>query len=348
MKVFISWSGELSKEIATLLSTWIPDVIQECKTWISTDDIDKGAFWYSDLSNQLSETSIGILCITKENQISPWVLFEAGALSKGLSKNRVCPLLIDLEVQELVGPLSQLNCSYIKKEEIFKIISMINKYLPEENELSESRLNKAFNNWWDDFENGIQEILAKNKNKPKVVKRNQEDLLNEILEISRSVHKEVKSNSAKIASKDAKATVSIKHSFESDKVLGANSLLELDKWIQDNKIDSVQEIRDMIISLTNKGQLQALDKIIKGTTFLGKEILNYSFDKGVIGSEIRKSTFEKIKNDLLLLSSAKLFEIITKDIYSYYEDYVLEVKLSNIAIEFENLVNAYKRTSLLL
>jgi hypothetical protein len=44
MKVFISWSGDLSKKVAELLSTWLEDVLQGTKAWLSEDDIDKGKF----------------------------------------------------------------------------------------------------------------------------------------------------------------------------------------------------------------------------------------------------------------------------------------------------------------
>jgi hypothetical protein len=93
MKVFISWSGELSKQVAQVLHDWIEDVLQGTEAWISSEDIDKGSFWFGEIGNELSETGIGILCLTKDNIHAPWILFEAGALSKGLSKNRVCPFL---------------------------------------------------------------------------------------------------------------------------------------------------------------------------------------------------------------------------------------------------------------
>ncbi|PYJ82158.1 MAG: hypothetical protein DME22_19350 [Verrucomicrobia bacterium] len=56
MRVFISWSGELSKQVAELLATWIEDILQGIQTWISTEDIDKGSIWFTEISGQLTDT----------------------------------------------------------------------------------------------------------------------------------------------------------------------------------------------------------------------------------------------------------------------------------------------------
>jgi hypothetical protein len=39
MKVFISWSGEQSKEIAEAFRNWLPGVLQAEKPYFSPDDI---------------------------------------------------------------------------------------------------------------------------------------------------------------------------------------------------------------------------------------------------------------------------------------------------------------------
>jgi len=91
MHVFISQSGPLSKAFAELLATWLPDVIQRVKPWVSSQDIDKGSLRPNEINEALS-TTVGISCVTQENKDAPWLLFEAGALQKGLTKARVCPL----------------------------------------------------------------------------------------------------------------------------------------------------------------------------------------------------------------------------------------------------------------
>ena len=99
MNVFISWSGPISLQFATVLRDWLPDVIQAIKPWVSTEDIDKGTVWNAELSGQLSNVRFGIICVTPENASSPWLAFEAGAMSvnKGIGKQHVAPVLLGIE-----------------------------------------------------------------------------------------------------------------------------------------------------------------------------------------------------------------------------------------------------------
>src|SRR4051812_34315853 len=81
MLVFLSWSGQRSKAVAEELERWLRQVIQTVEPWISTD-IDKGLRWGPELSDRLEGSKIGIICLTKDNLDTRWILFEAGALSK--------------------------------------------------------------------------------------------------------------------------------------------------------------------------------------------------------------------------------------------------------------------------
>jgi len=93
MKVFISWSGDRSKKVAELLDDWIQCVIQAVNPWMSSKDIDRGALWFTEITDQLANTSIGIVCLTKENRNKPWILFESGALAKGLTEEKLNQIL---------------------------------------------------------------------------------------------------------------------------------------------------------------------------------------------------------------------------------------------------------------
>ncbi len=188
MKVFISWSGTLSQNIAILLRDWIGDVLQGTEVWISSDDIDKGSLWFGDIGTQLATTSVGILCLTRENITAPWVLFEAGALSKGLSKTRVCPLLINLPHAELKPPLSQFNGTLPMKDDMLKLIRTINAQNADK-ALSEDRIQKSFEKWWDDFNSKFSAILTEYKPTTETHRRSVENMVQEILEITRSIQK---------------------------------------------------------------------------------------------------------------------------------------------------------------
>ena len=89
MKVFLSWSGEQSRRIAEVFKEWIPSVIQAVKPYFSPEDIAKGARWSKEISQELEESKVGILFLTKDNLGAPWLLFEAGALSKSMERSKV-------------------------------------------------------------------------------------------------------------------------------------------------------------------------------------------------------------------------------------------------------------------
>jgi hypothetical protein len=119
MEVFISWSGTKSKALAEILKDWLPAVIQAVKPYYTPDDITKGTHWNTEISKKLESCRIGIICLTSDNFNAPWILFEAGALSKNLDKSRVCPILFDLDPADITGPLVQFQLTQFNKDDIY-------------------------------------------------------------------------------------------------------------------------------------------------------------------------------------------------------------------------------------
>lgn len=193
MKVFLSWSGELSKRVAELLNEWIPNVIQSAEPWFSPDDIAKGDIWFTNINDALGATTVGIICLTKENLNAPWILFEAGALSKGLTKNRVCTFLVDLEPKDLKPPLSQFNATRTAKENVAKLVTAING-MDKEKALPDDRIKKAFDQWWPSFEKGLMSIFTDVPLNEIKITRTLDDITDEILETVRSIQKTVQGN----------------------------------------------------------------------------------------------------------------------------------------------------------
>lgn len=193
MKVFISWSGKISHKVAIALRDWLPSVIQAVEPFVSSEDIERGARWFTDIGSELENVNFGILCITPQNMNAPWVLFEAGALSKSMDQSRVTPLLVGVKNSDIEGPLSQFNTTSLSKDEIFKLIKTINKQL-KESSLPDQAVERAFEKWWPELDALLTEA-AHEANKTRETKseptRTQSEILEEILELTRSISRQV-------------------------------------------------------------------------------------------------------------------------------------------------------------
>ncbi len=180
MKVFISWSGDRSKAVAELLDEWLQCVLQAIDPWMSSKDIDRGSLWFSELSDQLADTKLGIVCLTQDNKTKPWILFEAGALAKGLSSNRVCTFLVDLQPTDIANPLAQFNHTFPDKQGVFDLLRTINASLGDKS-LKERVLQKVFDTYWPQFEVGFKSSLEANPPSEDVPPRSDGSILEEVL-----------------------------------------------------------------------------------------------------------------------------------------------------------------------
>lgn len=188
MKVFISWSGQRSKETAEALSSWIRQVIQAAETWISLD-IEKGTRWNDKINKELEQTKVGIICLNKENLTSEWILFEAGALSKTQDAH-VCTLLLDVSPSDVKPPLGQFQHTMFSKEDIKKLTHTINNkiVLNGEKTIPEKDLDEVFEVFWPRLELKLT-TLANSSSPSHPILRSDRDILEEILQAVRSTNK---------------------------------------------------------------------------------------------------------------------------------------------------------------
>lgn len=190
MKIFLSWSGEKSHEIAKLLKSYLKLWISGSKPYLSSEDILKGQRWSNEVGKELNDSRIGIICLTKDNLNSDWLLFEAGAISKSFEDSHVYTVLFDdLESSDIKGPLSLFQHTKFEKEDFCKLIEQIYSNEANENKVTDkSTLNRLFEKFWEDFEKAIKEKLSEIKTRDEddgFTKRSTDDLLNEILELTR-------------------------------------------------------------------------------------------------------------------------------------------------------------------
>jgi hypothetical protein len=129
------------------------------------------------------------VALSAHSQHSDWILFEAGALSKSLDKAHVCPILFGIRNADLSGPLKQFQTTEFSKPEVHKLISAINTRLGK-HKLPPKSLESAFNKWWPELEQNIQAVLNEEQQSNEPI-RSERDLLEEILELSRSAAKRI-------------------------------------------------------------------------------------------------------------------------------------------------------------
>jgi len=159
MKIFISWSGELSCKVAKILKRWIPCVIQSVDVFFSPEDIEKGNNWDKTISTELENCSYGIICLTKDNVEAPWINFEAGAIAKSLN-SKVSALMINIKPSDIKGPICRYQATKIEKEDFFKLLKSINE--SSEEPLEMERLQSTFDIMWNKIESDIEEVIKQN------------------------------------------------------------------------------------------------------------------------------------------------------------------------------------------
>lgn len=270
MKVFISWSGQRSKVVAELVSDWLKCVIQASQPWISTRDIDRGAIWFSEINDKLKDVSVGVVCLTQENKGKPWILFETGALAKGLSTNRVCTFLIDLNPEDLQDPLAQFNHTTPNVQSVWELVRTINACLNDK-ALDERILKQVFDTYWPQFDSKFKLALKQNPPEEDTPPRTEQDILSEILNNTRALSNRIR----KVESSIYKSS---KLSFNSNPK-AANDISELQKDIS-NVILIGLEDEDEIIQYLNSHDIP--DAIVRQTI---RDMLNN-----------RKITITEMKN----------------------------------------------------
>jgi len=183
-KVFISWSGELSKKLAEEIRIWLPGVLQFVKPYFTPNDIEKGTRWSTDIAAELESSNAGIICLTKDNLNKPWILFEAGALSKNFGKANVCTILFNLDSSDFSGPLTSFQATKFDKADFKKLLTTVNN-TGGESKLDSAVLNDVFEMWWPKLEQKVKDILKNHVVDNDNAVRSEREILEEVLELTR-------------------------------------------------------------------------------------------------------------------------------------------------------------------
>jgi len=183
MKVFISWSGPRSHALADALHDWIPLVLHYVEPWLSQADIAAGQRWAEQVAKELEASNFGIVCVTRDNVASPWVLFEAGALAKSMQDSRVIPLLLDLEIRDITGPLAQFQAKKVDRTGLTEVLQSVNQLSP--HPVSDDRAKPLLDALWPELEKKIAAIPTATA--PAKPARPQPEILEELVASIRSL-----------------------------------------------------------------------------------------------------------------------------------------------------------------
>lgn len=289
MKVFLSWSGDLSHKIAITFRDWLPSVIQSLIPYVSSEDIDKGARWSTDIARELENSNFGILCVTRDNINAPWLNFEAGALSKTINKAHVIPFIFGIKRSEVDGPILQFQSTIFEKEDIKKLINTLNKANDSEM-LLDDRLDKSFDVWYPTLETELNKLSSCDVkveiNSENLETVSESTILEEILDLSRNNQKLLR-NPSDIFTKDM------------DEI--KNLLVKLDKNVyrqrdvqftrNRNRFPPIlfEEILHMPMVSEEKGTLVQFQMVL---SFL-KNDYPWLYDVGIDLVKILRSTYDK-------------------------------------------------------
>jgi TIR domain-containing protein len=183
MEIFISWHGKRSHAVAVALRDWLPLIVNAFKPWLSSADIDKGARWRTELAAKLGSVTAGIFCLTPTNLTAPWLIYEAGAISRTPEKTYVCTLLVDLQPSDVKDPLAQFQATKTTKEDIHQLVKNLNKALGEP-KMDDALVDRAFEKWWPDLEEELKNLPSDETTL--TPRRSDRDLLEELVDIARA------------------------------------------------------------------------------------------------------------------------------------------------------------------
>jgi TIR domain len=150
MKLFVSWSGRRSYEVAVAIRDWVPLALHAVRPFVSSVDIGPGSRWQSRIEAELALADFGLVCVTLENQASPWLNFEAGALSSALANHRVVPLAVDLRPGQINGPLSQFQAQTLSRQGFQSVIGRMNETC--DSPIDAATVSRSVDKWWPDLE----------------------------------------------------------------------------------------------------------------------------------------------------------------------------------------------------
>jgi hypothetical protein len=186
--VFLSWSGGTSKELARVLGSWLPLIIQNIQIYSSDEYLGSGRRW-AEKMREIEDSDLGVICVTPDNTHSPWMAFEAGAISHR-EHSRAIPVLFAISQYELTGPIASFHALSSDKAGFYELIKRINE-IAHVGRLPEDTLRRIFEAMWPQLESALIEVQKDVSREIHPVRRSMEDMLKELVETVRRLDRNV-------------------------------------------------------------------------------------------------------------------------------------------------------------
>jgi hypothetical protein len=169
VKIFVSWSKDISHSVAVYLQVFLKDFFKSksLDIYVSSERIVAGETWFDNIKEAIKESSLCIIVMTDENEYSRWVYFEAGAIAFNTKSTNIIPILLTADSLDGGSPLNSYQCVKATKEGFRKLLLTIKKVgrlTGVTSEEFESRLEAYFPK----FESEIQGILVKSKSNQRI------------------------------------------------------------------------------------------------------------------------------------------------------------------------------------
>lgn len=127
---------------------------------MSAAKIEPGENWFDSIRDAIAGSSLCIIVLTDENELSRWIYFEAGAIAFNTKSSHIIPLLITSREVDRESPLNHYH--YIKNspqelKDLFRIVKKIGRLTGVREDDFEAR----FNALYPMFNGKVQSVLEK-------------------------------------------------------------------------------------------------------------------------------------------------------------------------------------------
>lgn len=183
------------------------------------------------ISEQLTDTVEGIVCVTPSNASAPWLNYEAGALAKTTGQTAVRTALLGLKPSDIPSglPLSNFqHTNLLDKDEMWSLVQSIHDRAPEEGEFDLARIQWAFDMAWDQLQIDLSAVDLEDAGSPSVEPRDEkaliQDLLDEVRELSLAIANLTESSKKQSPDSDTQAASARRQEADARKAEFANSI----------------------------------------------------------------------------------------------------------------------------